>query len=308
MRKIFGKIILTLIFLLSLLLFIPTLHAEENSQSASSSAQKYGITFPIAELGNCNDITACKAYCGLEANKEACTSYAQKKGFYRKPEATPNPEMLQAAKTELGCDSYDACKLVCSNPDNQQKCSDFAKKHSLGSPPKSNVDILQKAKAILGCDSESACRAFCSDPANQQKCSDFAKQVGINGGTRKVGPGGCSNEESCRVYCQTHMDECRQFGGKPGFASSSGERRAPEGSDSGHFNTMDFCKINPDKCGPRPTFNPSFPPPSIKPFNTGSFPPNFTPPANFQPPPKSDQVQGVSTERSLIQVILDWFR
>lgn len=245
------------ISLLRLVLFIATLvfvigagsvFAQENEEQI---AKQYGITFPIAELGNCANFSACKSYCDKEVNQDTCISFAKKKGFYKDggPQGK-STAIIKAAKSELGCDSESACRTICEKEENIEKCSAFAKKHNLGEPRQNPGDrqILDKAKEILGCDSESSCRLVCEKPENQEKCSEFAKQTGLGGGIHQVGPGGCNSEESCRAYCQTHMDECRQFGGGENQGQQEQSRQGPGGCNSEESCNV-YCKSHPEECG-----------------------------------------------------------
>jgi len=36
-----------------------------------------GVTFPVAELGNCGSRAECEAYCDLPENMEACLNFAE---------------------------------------------------------------------------------------------------------------------------------------------------------------------------------------------------------------------------------------
>ena len=178
-------------------------------EDPDETARKRGITFPISELGNCSSFAECKTYCDLEANRDACVSFAKKKGFY-KEEQRPNSEILQSAKVELGCDSEQTCRVICEQETNIERCQAFAQKHGLEGPRGKPGDqkVLQKAREILGCDSESSCRAVCEQETNQEKCSRFAQETGLGGGVRRVGPGGCNSEESCIRYCEANPAEC----------------------------------------------------------------------------------------------------
>lgn len=230
--------------------------------STSAVAQKYSISFPIAELGNCDSISSCKAYCDDSSHLDACVAFAKSKGFYRTP-ATPNPNQnatLEAAKTELGCSSEDECKAFCSQQSNQQICMSFAQKHGLHSQGAADTDQTNKtlalAKSILGCQSAEECKTFCSESQNQQKCSDFAKQAGIGGGMQKVGPGGCTSEDSCKTYCSEHESDCNQFMQshmKPGEnmppnASASGFRGGPDGRPTFSPNPQASYSPAPGQC------------------------------------------------------------
>lgn len=227
----------------------PTTAAEQ------SVAKKYNITFPIAELGNCVDVSSCKTYCDDTSHQDTCITFAKKKGFYKETNLdTQKQTILESAKLELGCNSEDSCKQICQKQENFEKCSQFAKKFNLSDGNKkriSDTSTLQKANALLGCNSLDSCKALCEKEENKQKCSDFAKQAGLKGGERPVGPGGCSSIDSCRLYCldPNHFQSCSQFVTKN--ATGSGEKNSQFKGPGGCTNEEScraYCKSNPQAC------------------------------------------------------------
>lgn len=274
-----------------------------------------GVTFPVAELGNCENVTACKAYCSVEANRDTCTSFAKKKGFYKEPKQ-PDSTILQSAKSELGCDSETSCRTICEQDANRDKCSSFAQKHGLGGPPPKDAgskEIIQKAQEILGCSSETSCRAICEQEENREKCSNFASQTGLGGGIKRVGPGGCTSEESCRTFCETNREACMKFGeqNRPSGVPPQGFEGTPGFSPSG------VPPFEPSDGSERPRFGPSgtqrFSPsgvpesrPSGVPFQDKRSPEsfrkeqqNFRSPAGqeFQRPPVEQQPQDFTPQQ-----------
>lgn len=248
------KKILFIIFTITFLLFAGRLYAQTVTNSAGNTANKYNITFPVAELGNCTDVASCKTYCDDPNHLQACIDFAKKKGFYKQPQ-TQSQDILDAAKTELGCDSADSCKAFCQDSANQAKCSAFAKGHNISTPQvkdPSNNQTLQQAQAELGCNSVDSCRAFCSQSQNQQKCSDFAHKAGLKGGVQKVGPGGCTSEDSCKAFCSdpANFQTCQQFTQQIASTSASGQK--PQFTGPGGCTTEDSCRVycqqNPTIC------------------------------------------------------------
>lgn len=302
----YRLIFLALAFLAGLF-FIRSAYAQETG-NPDQAVKKYGITFPIADLGNCNSFSECRNYCNDSSHQDACVAFARKKGFYKEPEHK-DQAILNDAKSLLGCDSETSCKTVCENPDNHDKCAAFAQKHNLGGPTSGigNAQILQKAKGILGCDSESSCKTICEDPSNQQKCSDFAKQTGMGGGEHRVGPGGCTSEDSCRAYCQSHQDECSKFSGgnEHGGPPPESQRKGPGGCNSPE-SCQAYCNSHPQECGihggdngsgrPNPSQNPNDfckqnPDKCRGPQGQGMSDESFTPPS-FSPRQQNLQPQG----------------
>ncbi len=205
-----------LAFLLAFLSAVKV-HAIDSSSSGQEATQKYGIQFPIIELGNCNNLSECRSFCDDPLNHDACLAFAKKKGFYKETMTAVKNSLYIAAKSELGCDSEDSCKSFCSQSQNWQKCGEFAKKHNLGGgqvEDPAKQEVLTKAKSVLGCDSIDACKNFCQKEENKISCDNFAKLVGLRGGVEKRGPGGCTTVDTCKAYCSNpqNVAECSRFG------------------------------------------------------------------------------------------------
>lgn len=172
---------------------------------AANTASAQNIKFPVAELGNCANRDACRAYCSEQVNQAQCTAFAKRSGLDKGEQPKNRPA---------------------------------------GNGPEGDQKILQKAKEILSCNSESVCRAICDQESNREKCSRFAKEAGIDGGVRRVGPGGCTSEETCRAYCDQHEEECRKFGGGQGDdrGGPRDKNGQPEGNGGPVCKTREECK------------------------------------------------------------------
>lgn len=210
-------------------------------------ARKHGVTFPIAELGNCLDFNSCRTFCEDPVNRETCISFAKKKGFHEEPSTRPD-EILRTAKTELGCDSENSCKTFCEQEANHSKCFSFAQKYNLGGgqiQDPSKGEILNKAKEVLGCNSYESCRSFCGNLDNAQKCSDFAKQTGLRGGEQNVGPGGCTSDKTCKAFCSDPVN----YQICSGFSSSTGGKFSGPGGCDSEASCRAYCQEHPQECG-----------------------------------------------------------
>ena len=88
-------------------MFVMALSAH--AQEASGSAQKYGITFPVEQLGNCKSLSECKTFCEDPLNHDACINFAKKKGFYKPglPANAGKANVLIAAHLSPGCFEYE---------------------------------------------------------------------------------------------------------------------------------------------------------------------------------------------------------
>ena len=246
-KYIFSILVPFLLLIISLSIFARISVAQETSED---KAKKFGVAFPVAELGNCASVSECRTYCEDQTHKDACVSFAKKKGFYKEPEVdTKRQALIQSAKVELGCNSEESCKEICQQEANFEKCQSFAEKNGLETGQKNPGDkkVLEKAKEILGCDSPTSCKAICEQEANKDKCSEFAKQAGLEGGKRRVGPGGCDSEDSCKAYCEKNPDECKKFGGSPS-SDDKNRKKGPGGCDSDE-SCKKYCAEHPDECG-----------------------------------------------------------
>jgi len=222
----------------------------EQTPTGNVVAKKYDISFPVAQLGNCKNISVCRQFCEDPVNLPNCVNYAKQKGFYKEEPTQQESKLtiiLSDAKKTLGCDSLDSCQQVCSQEANIERCDSFAKSHSLnggkGSDSK-NDDILTVAKQVLSCDSQDACKNICIKPENQQKCSDFARQVGLRGGEMKKGPGGCTTEDSCQTFC-TSPDN---FSICQGYAKTNRLNFSGPGGCTTEDSCKTFCLQNPSIC------------------------------------------------------------
>lgn len=290
---------LSILFILITFLFLPEVVLAENS--IEQAITKYEVTFPIAEVGNCRNFSNCRTYCDNPVNKDVCVAYAKKKGFYKEEEINQKKDqIINAAQSEMGCSSMGACKSFCENEGNFERCTEFAKRHGLGGgqmlSPR-NQDILNKAKSILGCDSPSSCMAICKQESNMDKCKNFFQSAGLKieeGG--KKGPGGCTSPESCQAYCsdKSHAEECDSFGPDPEGKSTRRKDAIKACENLGPDECKNYCMQNPNDC-------PGF-------WAEGGYkgPDYKTPEDKMEKPnPENPVVEGISTAKNLIQIIIE---
>lgn len=277
---------------------------NKEDENVQEPAQKYGITFPIAELGGCSSLAACRQYCEDSESLTACIDFAKKKRFYKQSKS--QSEIMTLAKAELGCDSADSCRTFCGEQENWVKCGEFAKKHQLSKPKKAeaspNPEILAKAKEILGCSTYEQCKTFCSQVENHQKCGDFAKVVGLKGGEEKKGPQGqpaYMNVSEKARFCKEHPDRCPKSS-NPATSSSNICQKPTEGCGQYHYfdTTKCSCRSYEDYC-------------QAKGCNwTGTTCQCTTTlsPTSPQSIGTHSSVKGISTVRGILQHILDWLK
>lgn len=324
-----------IVFILVFLMVVKV-HAESPSTTSANqtnpselAAKKYGITFPIPELGNCGSFNECRNFCEDAQNKDVCINFAKKKGFYKEHKTDEKNAILNAAKHELGCDSEDSCKQFCGEQQNWEKCGEFAKKHKLSGgqvEDSSKKDILEKAQNFLGCDSYQSCKNFCQQEANRKRCDEFAKLVGLKGGVEHKGPQPSPAYENASEKARF----CREFPQKCQNATSSGVI-TPE----------QYCKEHPERCpkpySPSPSASTTCQPPSggCGAYNywdssrcscrsyqdycqskqgcswtgtTCQCSSTTSQPTTSGNTGTSSSVKGISTVRSFLQTLLDWLR
>lgn len=193
--------------------------SEEKMQEIISAAQ--------TELG-CSSKDACMSLCSSPDNYEKCHAFAVKYNLDRGggPDEDHmeglSREIVEQAKTELGCDGPQSCAAFCNLPQNGEKCFEFAKNHNLireeeiqhrqEYTAKKN-EMLEEAKTELGCDTYESCAKFCGDPSNVEKCMTLGRRHGMVTAPNQNNPPPkpCTNEAECRAYCEKNPQECKGF-------------------------------------------------------------------------------------------------
>lgn len=231
-------------FLLGVFVFLGGLAVAGSvlGQGVGAGVVASEIDFPIAELGNCSSLGACKVYCDKPANILACVSYAEKNGMITAEEAGRARQFSDVLLGEGpgGCKDKSSCELYCSDISHIDECLVFGEKHNL--IPEKELEQAKKVATALkagaglpgGCTDRVSCEKFCSDTKNVNACLNFAEQAGFLTGeelaqAKKVAPflekgetpGGCKDRESCEVYCEkdANFSECVGFAEKVGFIS-----------------------------------------------------------------------------------------
>lgn len=231
---------------------------EKGLVGGEKAAEKLsGLTFPIAELGNCGSLAECEVYCNQPDHHQACNAYAKAHGF--------EPQGGMAGPG--GCSTSEECDAYCSNPAHREECDAAWQKYCAPHPdwPK-----CQKGPGggPGGCTSDEECRAYCEAHPDDEECrrgrEEWCQQhpdecKGFEG------PGGCMSEEECRLYCEQnpddaecrrgheewcreHPDECQGPPAGEAGPPEGGEGPGPgEGPDEcGGMDCAQFCRENPD--------------------------------------------------------------
>lgn len=217
-----------------ILLFLIFLFFGANIALAEQNPQ---ITFPIAELGNCNNVQTCKVYCDQRENKDACIAFAKSQGLYKQTVSEQKVNALSVAKAELGCSSVESCKTLCQQKANQAKCQAFGQKHKLSTSQPEDEKLLIKAKQNLNCDSFEGCKALCDKQENYTKCAALLQDQ-VTSDDRamfeKYKPQikeflGCDSMVTCMAFCinPTNSAKCAELGSKIG-GSQTPNQEPPE--------------------------------------------------------------------------------
>lgn len=220
-------------------------------ETPEASLSEIGVTFPIAELGNCTDTKTCKAYCGLPANKTACSEFATR---FQKPHLA---RLVEKAKEELGCTTAQECRAFCTEETNKEACIAFARKYHLGGLIKDR--LVEAIQQELGCTDRESCKKMCQLPENKDRCQAIAKRVNpdritprerlVEAAKEKLG---CTSFTDCRTLCQNkdNAELCRNFG------AAVTERIKNEIKTKGNCKTTEECRL---LCEQNPALCPQFP-------------------------------------------------
>jgi hypothetical protein len=202
--------------------------APSNVPATAPSA----ISYPVAELGNCADASACRAYCDNSAHVAACLTFAEQHGLMTKDEVALAKKMTSGKlQGPGGCTTKDTCEAYCDDIAHIEECVSFAE--AQGALPPEKLAEAKKVQAAIArgvkpppCKNKEACDAYCSDPNNMEVCINFGKEAGFMSpqeqadadkmlaALRKgVKPPACQGKEACDAYCQSpdHMEECMNF-------------------------------------------------------------------------------------------------
>jgi len=206
------------------------------------ATSKEDITFPVAELGNCQSEEACEAYCDLPENMEPCLDFAESHNLIPEEEIAIARKMLSAGEKDGpgSCRGQEECDAYCDEINHLPECLAFAEKYDL-MPPDELAEARKIAQALEqgftppnNCRSKEDCDVYCSQPANMKECITFAKAAGLippeeleevekvlAAIEQGVMPPPCGGRDACDEYCSLpeHLEECITFAEAAGFMS-----------------------------------------------------------------------------------------
>ncbi len=200
----------------------------------ASASSPFDITFPIPELGNCQDEVECRTFCDSFANKDACIGFAQQHGLASDDQVERVRQLPSVGPG--GCESELGCRAYCEESNHVEECLDFAEEHTLiGKEELGKIREFSK-EAPGGCRDSKECRAYCEDANHQEECFAFAEKHNLipkeelergRALSKQGGPGGCKGASECRAYCQAsiHAEECVDFAVKHGFLNKEDATR-----------------------------------------------------------------------------------
>ena len=225
--------------------FVSTSVFSQTPPPEPTAGTGLNLTFPVEDLGGCNNLEECTNYCEDPINQNSCMDFAKENGFYQDDVTTyGDDEFWSDTQSELGCNSEESCETFCSQEANHEACSSFANRNEI---PGGYVDTsdkpeyLEVAQNVLGCDSAQSCATFCDDAANAEACTNFANQIGLLGGTSSEGPGGCQTPESCGAYCSDPANY-------PQCSTHQGGSFAGPGGCNSEESCRSYCDQNPENC------------------------------------------------------------
>lgn len=206
----------------------------------------------------CSSEAECMNFCNKPENRNKCFEFAKENNLIKPEEAKEiekhmeqKNNMVEAARTELGCDSENSCMKICSDPSNLDKCMNLGRKFGMVKEIKEDEKIQElknfEKKPLPPCTGETECKKYCESHPDEcpgfsaranSKASDntavkpFSSLKQADSTSSKgdfLGPAGCKSEAECRAYCEKHSSEC------PGFPKNKvGKNSPPQNPQDGN--------------------------------------------------------------------------
>ncbi len=205
-------------------------------------AEAQNIQYPVKELGNCKDESACKSYCDKSENTEVCVNFAEKNNLMSKEEIGLAKKFMAAgSKGPGGCRGKNECEAYCNNMDRIDECISFAEDNNL--IPPEELEEAKKVQAAIKrgvkpppCGNKKQCDVYCEESEHMEECIAFGIEAGFIQGKeledvqkmlaavkRGIKPPPCKGKEACDVYCSSpdNMEVCMNFAIEAGFMNES---------------------------------------------------------------------------------------
>lgn len=207
----------------------------------TQAASAEDIVYPVPELGNCQNETACRSYCDQPKNMDACVRFAEKHNLIPDEELKKAKKFIAAGKKGPGgCDSHSSCETYCNDVNHINECLAFAEKNNM--MDERELEEAKKVQAALakgavlpgGCRNKNECENYCQSAEHVEECMAFAETAGflppeeidnakkfLAAVKKGVKPPPCSGSRDCDAYCaeSEHFEECIVFAEAAGFMS-----------------------------------------------------------------------------------------
>jgi len=216
-----------------------SLVADKVSAQTTAAGSAANIQYPVAELGNCADETACRTYCDDAAHLDACLAFAERHQLMSQEELKKAKQFAKVKKGPGGCTTKESCENYCDDVAHINECVAFAEENGIMS-----TDDLAEAKKVQAaiaqgvkppaCGGKEKCETYCREASHMEECIAFGKAAGLMNeqeiqesekvlvAIRKgVKPPACGGKEECDTYCRdtAHIEECMTFAKAAGFMS-----------------------------------------------------------------------------------------
>ena len=205
------------------------------------------VQYPIPELGNCKNKSACKIFCDDSKNSDACLAFAEQHNLMSSEETTAAKKFIDNGMVGPGnCKGQAECDQYCGNSEHMEECITFAQKN--GMMPQNQLEESQKVLAAIkrgvkppACGGPKECDKYCSSSAHMEECINFSIEAGIMDKgkqeeaqkvlaaiKRGIKPPACNGPQECDAYCSApeHMEECINFSIETGMMPKQEQEQA----------------------------------------------------------------------------------
>lgn len=227
------------------------------------------ITFPVAELGSCENEADCRAYCEKSENAAACLNFAKKYNLLSDKELAQAEKFAVIKSGPGGCTSRSSCETYCNDINHIDECVAFGEQNGflqgeeLEEAKKVSAALKSGAKLPGNCRNKNECEKYCEDPPHIDECIAFAQAAGfISADEAEEGrkfsqfmkrgetPGNCKSKDECESYCgnESNFEVCLNFAEKAGLVSGKDLEMAKKTGGKGPGNCRgkeqceNFCK------------------------------------------------------------------
>ena len=205
---------------------------------AQETTEAVDIQYPVKELNNCQNETACRAYCDKPENIKACVNFAEKNNLMPPEEIEMAKKFMAAgAKGPGDCNGKDSCEEYCNDISRIDECVAFAEKNNL--MPEEELAEAKKVQTAIKrgvkpppCGNKKQCDVYCSEADHMEECIAFGAAAGfiqdkeledaqkmLAAMKRGVKPPPCRGKKACDEYCSSpdNIEMCMNFAIEAGF-------------------------------------------------------------------------------------------